>query len=154
MINIFSGKWNVECGMRNVCCSIISFLLPLSSFLVTSCTDWLDKDPEAIVAEDEAFKNFRNFQGYIEDIYDLVPDKQKANYCTSWNFGDDALHNPEDLCGKFIIMIGPDPLHDGFVDEGLTHITAPERHTDDRENTHAKDELQKRLTVTEPADFV
>ena len=27
-----------------------------------SCTDWLDKDPESIVAEDEAFKNYRNFQ--------------------------------------------------------------------------------------------
>ena len=60
-----------------------------------SCTDWLDKDPESIVAEDEAFKNFRNFQGYIEEIYDCVPDKEKVNYCTSWNWGDDAVHNPE-----------------------------------------------------------
>ena len=61
----------------------------------TSCTDWLDKDPESIVAEDEAFKNYRNFQGYIEEIYSLIPDKEKINYCTSWNFGDDAVHNPE-----------------------------------------------------------
>ena len=61
----------------------------------TSCTDWLDKDPESIVAEDEAFKNYRNFQGYIEEIYSLIPDKEKVNYCTSWNFGDDAVHNPE-----------------------------------------------------------
>ena len=76
MINIFSGKWKVESGMRNVCCRVISFLLPLSSFLVTSCTDWLDKDPESIVAEDEAFKNFRNFQGYIEEIHLKSPDNQ------------------------------------------------------------------------------
>lgn len=60
-----------------------------------SCTDWLDKDPESIVAEDEAFKNYRNFQGYIEEIYFLIPDKEKVNYCTAWNFGDDAVHNPE-----------------------------------------------------------
>ena len=60
-----------------------------------SCTDWLDKDPESIVAEDEAFKNYRNFQGYIEEIYNLIPDKEKVNYCTAWNFGDDAVHNPE-----------------------------------------------------------
>ena len=72
-----------------------SLLLLACSASLTSCKDWLDKDPESIVAEDEAFKNFRNFQGYIEEIYDLVPDKQKANYCTAWNFGDDALHNPE-----------------------------------------------------------
>ena len=61
----------------------------------TSCTDWLDKEKESIVAEDEAFKNYRNFQGYIEEIYNLIPDKEKVNYCTAWNFGDDAVHNTE-----------------------------------------------------------
>ena len=72
-----------------------SLLLIAGSASLTSCTDWLDKDPESIVAEDEAFKNYRNFQGYIEEIYSLIPDKEKANYCTSWNFGDDAVHNTE-----------------------------------------------------------
>ncbi len=72
-----------------------SLLLVAGSVSFTSCTDWLDKDPESIVAEDEAFKNFRNFQGYIEEIYSLIPDKEKINYCTAWNFGDDAVHNPE-----------------------------------------------------------
>ncbi|MBQ2193086.1 MAG: RagB/SusD family nutrient uptake outer membrane protein, partial [Prevotella sp.] len=70
-------------------------LLLVAGASITSCTDWLDKDPESIVAEDEAFKNFRNFQGYIEEIYNLIPDKEKVNYCTAWNFGDDAVHNPE-----------------------------------------------------------
>ena len=72
-----------------------SLLLMAGSASLTSCKEWLDKDPEAIVSEDEAFKNFRNFQGFIEEIYDCVPDKEKVNYCTSWNFGDDAVHNPE-----------------------------------------------------------
>ena len=72
-----------------------SLLLLAGGVSFTSCTDWLDKDPESIIAEDEAFKNYRNFQGYIEEIYNLIPDKQKINYCTSWNLGDDAVHNPE-----------------------------------------------------------
>ena len=72
-----------------------SLLLMAGGVSFTSCTDWLEKDPEAIVAEDEAFKNFRNFQGYIEEIYNMIPDKEKVNYCTAWNFGDDAVHNPE-----------------------------------------------------------
>ena len=72
-----------------------SMLLLAAGASLTSCTDWLEKDPEAIVAEDEAFKNYRNFQGYIEEIYSLIPDKEKINYCTSWNLGDDAVHNPE-----------------------------------------------------------
>jgi hypothetical protein len=70
-----------------------SLLLLAGGVSLTSCTDWLDKDPESIVAEDEAFKNYRNFQGYIEEIYDKIPDKEKINYCTSWNLGDDAVHN-------------------------------------------------------------
>ena len=72
-----------------------SLLLVAGGASLSSCTDWLDKDPEAIVAQDEAFKNFRNFQGYIEEIYKIIPNKEMVNYCTSWNWGDDAVHNPE-----------------------------------------------------------
>ena len=72
-----------------------SMLLLAGGVSLTSCTDWLDKDPDSIVAEDEAFKNFRNFQGYVEEIYSLIPSKEMVNYCTAWNFGDDAVHNPE-----------------------------------------------------------
>ena len=70
-----------------------SLLLMVGSASFTSCKDWLDKDPESIVAEDEAFKNYRNFQGFIEEIYDRIPDKEKIDWCTSWNLGDDAVHN-------------------------------------------------------------
>ena len=80
-------------NIKTLLCSSLLLMAGVASF--TSCTDWLDKDPESIVAEDEAFKNYRNFQGYIEEIYSLVPDKEKVNYCTAWNFGDDAVHNPE-----------------------------------------------------------
>jgi len=72
-----------------------SLLLVACGASFTSCKDWLDKDPDAIVPEGEAFKNFENFQGYIEEIYNSIPDKMTVNYCTSWNFGDDAVHNPE-----------------------------------------------------------
>ena len=72
-----------------------SLFLMAAGASLTSCTDWLDRDPESIVAEDEAFKNYRNFQGYIEEIYSLIPDKEKVNYCSGWNIGDDAVHNPE-----------------------------------------------------------
>ena len=47
------------------------------------------------VSEEEAFKNFRNFQGFIEEIYNCIPDKEKNNYTTSWNWGDDEIFNPE-----------------------------------------------------------
>lgn len=84
-------KYNIT--FKSLLCSSLLFIAGGVSF--TSCTDWLDKEKEAIVSEDEAFKNYRNFQGYIEEIYSLIPDKEKVNYCTSWNFGDDAVHNTE-----------------------------------------------------------
>lgn len=80
-------------NIKSLLCGAL--LLMAGGASLTSCTDWLEKDPESIVADDEAFKNYRNFQGYIEEIYSLIPDKEKCNYCTAWNFGDDAVHNTE-----------------------------------------------------------
>ena len=60
---------------------------------MTSCEDYLDKSPEATVNKEDAFKDFRNFQGFVEEIYNCIPDKEKCNYCTSWNWGDDELFN-------------------------------------------------------------
>src|SRR5574344_1026838 len=60
-----------------------------------ACEDYLDKAPEATVSADDAFKNFRNFQGFIEEIYNCIPDKEKCNWCPSWNWGDDEIFNPE-----------------------------------------------------------
>lgn len=60
-----------------------------------SCVDYLEKAPESIVSEDEAFKNFTNFQGFIEEIYNCIPDKEKCYWTTSWNWGDDEIMNTE-----------------------------------------------------------
>ena len=56
--------------------NILSASLIAMSALFTSCTDYLDKDPDSTVNMDDAFKNFYNFQGYIEEIYNCIPSKQ------------------------------------------------------------------------------
>lgn len=71
------------------------FLSLALSLCLTSCEDYLDKSPESTVSDEDAFKNFRNFQGFIEEIYNCIPDKEKCNYCPSWNWGDDEIFNPE-----------------------------------------------------------
>lgn len=62
---------------------------------LTSCEAYLDKSPETTVNADEAFKNFRNFQGFIEEVYNCIPNKESCNYCTSFNWGDDEIFNPQ-----------------------------------------------------------
>ena len=60
---------------------------------MTSCTDYLDKEGDSTVSEEIAFKNYHNFQGFIEEIYNCIPDKEKCNYCTSFNWGEDEIMN-------------------------------------------------------------
>ena len=60
---------------------------------LVSCEAYLDKEPESTVSEETAFVNFRNFQGFIEEIYNCIPDKEKANWCPSWNWGDEEIFN-------------------------------------------------------------
>ena len=35
---------------------------------LSSCQDYLDKEPDSTVSADDAFANFRNFQGFVEEI--------------------------------------------------------------------------------------
>ena len=60
---------------------------------LVSCASYLDKEPESTISEATAFVNFRNFQGFIEEIYNCIPDKEKCNWCPSWNWGDDEVFN-------------------------------------------------------------
>ena len=60
---------------------------------LVSCEAYLDKEPDSTISEETAFVNFRNFQGFIEEIYNCIPDKEKCNWCPSWNWGDDEVFN-------------------------------------------------------------
>ena len=68
----------------------LSLVLGLS---LASCESYLDKEPDSTISEETAFVNFRNFQGFIEEIYNCIPDKEKCNWCPSWNWGDDEIFN-------------------------------------------------------------
>ena len=81
--------------MRKIYRTLLCGSLLLFSLGFSSCEDYLDKEADSTVSEEEAFKNFRNFQGFIEEIYNCIPDKEKNNYTTSWNWGDDEIFNPE-----------------------------------------------------------
>ena len=62
---------------------------------VVSCESYLDKEADSTISGETPFVNFRNFQGFVEEIYNCIPDKEKCNWCPSWNWGDDEIFNPE-----------------------------------------------------------
>lgn len=58
---------------------------------ITSCRKYLDKAPEAGISETDVFLNFRNFQGFVEELYCCMPDMSKPTWNGEWNTGDDIL---------------------------------------------------------------
>ena len=59
--------------------------------MATSCTDYLDKAPESDISAADAFKNFKNFQGFTEELYLCMPDFTRGYWTTSWNWGEDDI---------------------------------------------------------------
>lgn len=59
----------------------------------SSCTDYLDKTPDSDVSAEEAFKNFNNFQGFVEEIYNCIPHKETMYWNTTFNWGEDEIAN-------------------------------------------------------------
>ncbi|MBD1425153.1 RagB/SusD family nutrient uptake outer membrane protein [Sphingobacterium arenae] len=70
-------------------------LVVISTCLGTSsCQKYLDKSPLADIDETEAFKDFRNFQGFTEELYNCVPVITAIGSHNNWNFGDEEMWEP------------------------------------------------------------
>ncbi len=77
---------------------MISAILVVLLTVVTSCEDYLERTPESIVSEEQAFQNFVNFQGFTEELYHCVPNFTNRYWTNSWNWGEDEI---ETTAGDF-----------------------------------------------------
>ena len=70
---------------------IVAPLLVLSGLvlLLSSCEKYLDRPGRVDIASEEMFKNFRNFQGFTEELYNCIPLITTHDYHNSWNYGED-----------------------------------------------------------------
>jgi hypothetical protein len=63
-------------------------MCPLTmAWSLTACTDYLDKSPESDISDTEAYKDFQNFQGFTEELYNCIPDFAKGYWTNSWKLG-------------------------------------------------------------------
>src|SRR5574344_100377 len=60
---------------------------------ISSCTDYLDKNPDSNVDGDAIFTDFTHFQGFVELNYNCIPNKESNMWCCSFNWGDDEIMN-------------------------------------------------------------
>jgi hypothetical protein len=54
-----------------------------------SCEDYLDKMPGSDIEPEDAYKNFKNFQGFTEELYNCIPVVTSHDSHSSWNYGED-----------------------------------------------------------------
>ena len=75
--------------MKKTIVYILGLMLLLPG--MTSCKDYLDKEPDSIISEKDAFKNFKNFQGFVERVTNTIPQIAKSNWAASFNWGEDEI---------------------------------------------------------------
>ncbi len=71
----------------------LALVILISLTTLISCEDYLERTPDVNVSEDIAFRNFRNFQGFTEELYQCVPDFTNGYWTNSWNWGDDEIQS-------------------------------------------------------------
>jgi len=74
----------------------------LAAVTLNSCTSYLDKEADSTISEEEAYKNFTNFQGFVEEIYNCIPEIEVCNFNVSFNLGDDEIMDTQSSW-----MLGP-----------------------------------------------
>lgn len=73
---------------------------------LASCKKYLDAAPETAIDDSEAFQNFRNFQGFTEELYNAVPVITGSTSHNSWNFGEDELWQNDDRLFAYMVDRG------------------------------------------------
>ena len=81
--------------MKNYFKTIVKYCLifGLCAFSVVSCEEYLERSPDTLISEEEAFENFTKFQGFTEELYQCIPDFTNAYWTNSWNWGEDELQS-------------------------------------------------------------
>lgn len=67
-----------------------------STGTIVSCEDYLDKAPEANIAEKDVYGSFQSFQGFVEELYNCLPNynrRYSGNKYYNMNISDDVLAN-------------------------------------------------------------
>lgn len=84
--------------------SIINILsLLILTIVFVGCEEYLDKAPEANITDDDVYKKFSSYQGFVEDMYQCVVDvaNKDVHGMGNWNWGDDLVGVNEKRMGIF-----------------------------------------------------
>lgn len=85
-------------------------ILPLTVAVMglglTSCKKYLDAAPNSAIDPVEAFQNFRNFQGFTEELYNTIPIFTAGTSHNAWNFGEEELWENDNRMFPYMVDRG------------------------------------------------
>lgn len=64
--------------------------------MTTSCKDYLDKSPLSDIGDTDPYKNYMNFQGFTDELYNTIPMMTTPDFHCCWNFGEDEYWQPNE----------------------------------------------------------
>lgn len=70
---------------------LISATLVVLCIMLYSCENYLDKSPDSTVSDSDAFLNFRNFQGFVEELYCCLPAMSQSTWNSEFNMADEVI---------------------------------------------------------------
>ena len=70
---------------------LLPIFIVLGCGTLNSCKKYLDRSPLADIAETDPYKNFRNFQGFIEEMYNCLPLLSVNQSHNSFNLGEEEF---------------------------------------------------------------
>lgn len=122
--------------MNKYISTISKFLLGASALLLCSCVDYLNKAPGSDIDENEPYKNFRNFQGFVEELYGGIPAISSNDYHNSWNLGEDEYWEPSDVRplayridqGDYRVMVDKSDYVYGFPNQKYADPASGDQH--------------------------
>ena len=81
--------------MKNLFTKILlPLMIVLGTGALSSCKKYLERSPLTDIKENDPYKNFRNFQGFTEEIYNCIPLLSVNQNHNSINLGEDEFWNP------------------------------------------------------------
>ncbi|WP_345954354.1 RagB/SusD family nutrient uptake outer membrane protein [Mucilaginibacter sp. PAMB04168] len=78
--------------MKNLFTKILlPFIIVLGTGALSSCKKYLERSPLADIQDADPYKNFRNFQGFTEELYNCIPLLTVSKAHSSFNLGEDEF---------------------------------------------------------------
>lgn len=70
---------------------LLPLMIVLGTGALSSCKKYLERSPLADIKDTDPYKNFRNFQGFTEELYNCIPLLSVNQSHNSFNLGEDEF---------------------------------------------------------------